>query len=234
MRLLLLGDFSLDLFQLGEDEVKFCGGGGIERLQLLKMLLERIVDFLSGGNALIDQTIFEALENAGAVNEQGQVVFTTLLAPGETYAVAEVLFNSDLFTGLDSIWNGTTKVTLETIQLGTGAGTVENAYVFDSPDTDVSLSFKVYNIPAIYPSIVKLDVGGYPENVHPVMNFSVYEIAADAVGCDKVRVEPHAVAGITWAKGHLDTPKGRISVSWRLENGQLKIEKTLPPGIVEL
>ena len=60
------------------------------------------------------------------------------------------------------------------------------------------------------------------------------QIAADAVGCDKVRVEPHAVAGITWAKGHLDTPKGRISVSWRLENGQLKIEKTLPPGIVEL
>jgi len=59
-------------------------------------------------------------------------------------------------------------------------------------------------------------------------------VADDAVGCDKVRIEPHAVAGITWAKGHLDTPKGRISVSWRLENGMLKVEKSIPPGIVEL
>ena len=59
------------------------------------------------------------------------------------------------------------------------------------------------------------------------------QVAEDAVGCDKVRIEPHAVTGITWAKGHLDTPKGRISVSWRLENGQLKVEKNLPPGIAE-
>ena len=60
------------------------------------------------------------------------------------------------------------------------------------------------------------------------------QIADDAVGCDKVRIEPHAVAGITWANGHLDTPKGRISVSWRLENGQLKVEKQLPDGIMEV
>ncbi len=59
-------------------------------------------------------------------------------------------------------------------------------------------------------------------------------VADDAVGCDRVRIEPHAVAGITWARGHLDTPKGRISVSWRLENGKLKVEKSIPPGIVEL
>ena len=60
------------------------------------------------------------------------------------------------------------------------------------------------------------------------------QVAEDAVGCDKVRIEPHAVAGITWAKGHLDTPKGRISVSWRLENGEMKVEKTIPPGIREM
>ena len=59
-------------------------------------------------------------------------------------------------------------------------------------------------------------------------------VAEDAVGCDKVSIEPHAVAGITWAKGHLDTPKGRISVSWCMENGRLKVEKSVPPGIVEL
>ena len=51
------------------------------------------------------------------------------------------------------------------------------------------------------------------------------KVADDAVGCDKVSIEPHAVAGITWARGHLDTPKGRISVSWRLEDGELKVEK---------
>ena len=53
------------------------------------------------------------------------------------------------------------------------------------------------------------------------------KVAEDAVGCDKVSIEPHAVAGITWARGHLDTPKGRISVSWRLEDGKLKVEKSL-------
>ena len=60
------------------------------------------------------------------------------------------------------------------------------------------------------------------------------QIAADAEGCDKVRIDPHPVAGITWAKGHLDTPKGRIAVSWRLENGRLKVEKRLPPGVVDI
>lgn len=59
-------------------------------------------------------------------------------------------------------------------------------------------------------------------------------VAEDAVGCDKVRIEPHAVAGVTWAKGHLDTPKGRISVSWRIEDGKPKVEKSIPAGIVEL
>ena len=57
------------------------------------------------------------------------------------------------------------------------------------------------------------------------------QVADNAVGCDRVRIAPHAVAGITWAKGHLDTPKGRISVSWRLKNGRLEMEKTLPTGI---
>lgn len=56
-------------------------------------------------------------------------------------------------------------------------------------------------------------------------------VADDAVGCDKVSIEPHAVAGITWARGHLDTPKGRISVSWRLENGKIRLETTHPQCI---
>ena len=56
-------------------------------------------------------------------------------------------------------------------------------------------------------------------------------VAADAVGCDKVRIAPHAVAGITSASGWLDTPKGRIVVSWKLVNGQMVLEKSVPEGI---
>jgi alpha-L-rhamnosidase len=44
------------------------------------------------------------------------------------------------------------------------------------------------------------------------------QICGDAVGCDKVRIDPKPCPGVTWAKGHLDTPKGRIYVSWHLDN----------------
>ena len=54
-------------------------------------------------------------------------------------------------------------------------------------------------------------------------------VAEDAIGCDKVDIEPHAVAGLKWAKGHLDTPRGRISVSWKLENGRMVVEKSIQP-----
>ena len=56
-------------------------------------------------------------------------------------------------------------------------------------------------------------------------------VAEDAVGCDKVRIEPHAVAGITSASGWLDTPKGRISVSWRMDGGRMSVERSVPDGI---
>ncbi len=57
------------------------------------------------------------------------------------------------------------------------------------------------------------------------------QIADDAVGCDKVRIAPHPVAGITWAKGHLDTPKGRITLGWKLAGGKMIVEKSIPPGV---
>jgi len=56
-------------------------------------------------------------------------------------------------------------------------------------------------------------------------------VAEDAVGCDKVVVDPHAVAGLTFASGHLDTPKGRISVSWKLIGGKMKVEYDIPKGV---
>ena len=56
-------------------------------------------------------------------------------------------------------------------------------------------------------------------------------VTEDVIGCDKVRLSPHAVAGVTWASGWLDTPKGRLSVSWKLENGKMIVEKSIPSGV---
>lgn len=57
-------------------------------------------------------------------------------------------------------------------------------------------------------------------------------VAEDAVGCDRVRLQPHAVAGVTSASGHLDTPHGRISISWKLDpNGKMQVTKQIPNGI---
>lgn len=56
-------------------------------------------------------------------------------------------------------------------------------------------------------------------------------VCADAVGCDKVRIEPQAVAGVTSAAGWMDTPKGRISVSWKIVDGRLDVAKDIPDGV---
>jgi len=64
--------------------------------------------------------------------------------------------------------------------------------------------------------------------VRHVLGVSVCE---DAVGCDKVRINPQPMPGITSASGWFDTPKGRITVSWKVENGKVVLEKSVPPGI---
>ena len=43
--------------------------------------------------------------------------------------------------------------------------------------------------------------------------------------------DAYAVAGITWANGHLDTPKGRIRVSWKLVDGKLQVDSSVPDGV---
>ena len=56
-------------------------------------------------------------------------------------------------------------------------------------------------------------------------------VCEDAVGCDRVRIEPQAVCGLDHASGWYDTPHGRIAVSWRLEDGKMKVEKSVPQGV---
>ena len=57
------------------------------------------------------------------------------------------------------------------------------------------------------------------------------KVCEDAVGCDRVRIEPHAVPGVTSASGWLDTPKGRISVLWKVVDGKISVERFIPAGI---
>lgn len=57
------------------------------------------------------------------------------------------------------------------------------------------------------------------------------QVEESAVGCDKVRIDPKPCSGIDWAKGWLDTPHGRISVSWKLVDSKPMIEYSLPKGV---
>jgi len=45
------------------------------------------------------------------------------------------------------------------------------------------------------------------------------------------RIEPAEIPELSWAKGSITTPFGRISVSRRYENGELKVEYELSDGI---
>jgi len=57
-------------------------------------------------------------------------------------------------------------------------------------------------------------------------------VAPDALGCNRIRIAPHAVAGVTSASGHLDTPLGRISLSWTLrEDGSIEQTLSVPNGV---
>ena len=52
-----------------------------------------------------------------------------------------------------------------------------------------------------------------------------------AVGCNKVRIDPKPFHGVDWAEGWLDTPIGRISVSWKLIDGKPKVAYSVPKGV---
>ncbi len=64
--------------------------------------------------------------------------------------------------------------------------------------------------------------------IRHVLGISVCE---DAVGCDKVRIAPQPIPGVTSASGWFDTPKGRISVSWKVVNGKFSVNSVVPSGI---
>lgn len=62
---------------------------------------------------------------------------------------------------------------------------------------------------------------------------SVAGIACDPKhpGFGKVVVNPHVGGTLTWAKGSYDSIRGRIESGWRIENGVLTIDVTVPANV---
>jgi alpha-L-rhamnosidase len=50
-------------------------------------------------------------------------------------------------------------------------------------------------------------------------------------GYSRVLIAPRPGGGLTWARAGLDTRHGRIEVSWRLVDGELSADVTLPAGV---
>jgi alpha-L-rhamnosidase len=56
-------------------------------------------------------------------------------------------------------------------------------------------------------------------------------LASFEPGYAGVRIAPRPGGGITWARTALDTPHGRIEVSWRVDDGKLTVETEVPDGV---
>jgi alpha-L-rhamnosidase len=50
-------------------------------------------------------------------------------------------------------------------------------------------------------------------------------------GYAAVRVAPRPGGGLTWARAALDTRRGRVEVSWQVDDGRLTVETTVPEGV---
>ncbi|WP_432523606.1 family 78 glycoside hydrolase catalytic domain [Kineococcus sp. SYSU DK006] len=49
-------------------------------------------------------------------------------------------------------------------------------------------------------------------------------------GYARALIAPRPGGGLTWARGALSTPHGRLAVSWRLEDGAFSVDVTVPEG----
>ncbi|GAA2944643.1 alpha-L-rhamnosidase [Microbacterium luteolum] len=53
---------------------------------------------------------------------------------------------------------------------------------------------------------------------------------ADSVAWESFTIAPLPGGGLTWAKGHLDTPQGRVRVEWRTEGDEFHLDADIPAG----
>jgi alpha-L-rhamnosidase len=50
-------------------------------------------------------------------------------------------------------------------------------------------------------------------------------------GYEEVLIKPEFVPELDFCKGHIDTPKGKISVNWKRENGKITLEINIPENL---
>ena len=50
-------------------------------------------------------------------------------------------------------------------------------------------------------------------------------------GYRRVRVAPRPGGGLTWARTSLETRHGRVAVEWRVVEGRLEVDVTVPDGV---
>jgi alpha-L-rhamnosidase len=66
------------------------------------------------------------------------------------------------------------------------------------------------------------------------MHRTIGGIAPLEPGYAKVLVAPQPGGGLTWARTALDSPHGRIEVSWTTDGPGLELDVTVPGGVVAL
>ncbi|MFT3781596.1 MAG: family 78 glycoside hydrolase catalytic domain [Nibricoccus sp.] len=49
-------------------------------------------------------------------------------------------------------------------------------------------------------------------------------------GFKNILIQPHPTGDITWAKASHESPRGRIAVKWRIENGRFLLDVLVPPN----
>jgi alpha-L-rhamnosidase len=59
---------------------------------------------------------------------------------------------------------------------------------------------------------------------------TVLGIDALEPGFTRIRIAPRPGAPLTWARGHYDSLHGRIASEWKVENGRLTLDVTVPPN----
>ena len=64
------------------------------------------------------------------------------------------------------------------------------------------------------------------------MHRTIGGIAALEPGYARVRIAPRPGGGLTWCRTGLDTPRGRVEVSWHVTDGTLTVETTLPADVI--
>jgi alpha-L-rhamnosidase len=53
----------------------------------------------------------------------------------------------------------------------------------------------------------------------------------EMVGCDRLIIRPRPTPDLTWAKGEYQSIRGRVVSEWRLEDGRITLQATIPPNV---